>query len=153
MPGYGIAAAADGVLPWSWAAERLAKSRNYYVVTTRPDGRPHAMPVWGVLIDELLCFSTSTTSTKARNLARDARCTVATERADEAVIVEGTAEALAGEALLARFKAVYKEKYDWDVDTAQGGLYAVRPVKVFGFIEHSDQFTSTATRWTFEKEA
>ena len=50
MPGYGILAAeaGRGLLPWSWAAERLAKARTYWLATTRPDGRPHAMPVWGV---------------------------------------------------------------------------------------------------------
>ena len=47
MPGYGIldANSGKGLLPWSWATERLAKARNYWVATTRPDGNPHAMPV------------------------------------------------------------------------------------------------------------
>ena len=32
--------------PWPWALERLEKSHNYWISTTRPDGRPHLMLVW-----------------------------------------------------------------------------------------------------------
>jgi hypothetical protein len=40
-------------LPFSHAEERLAKSRNYWICTTRPDGRPHSFPVWGFWLDGL----------------------------------------------------------------------------------------------------
>jgi nitroimidazol reductase NimA-like FMN-containing flavoprotein (pyridoxamine 5'-phosphate oxidase superfamily) len=68
MPGYGISESAEGMLPWSWAEERLSDSRNYWVASTRPDGRPHLMPVWAVWVGDALYFSTARTSTKARNL-------------------------------------------------------------------------------------
>ncbi len=45
MPGYGIAAADEGsgLLPWSWAAQRLTSAQNYWVASIRPDsGAPHA---------------------------------------------------------------------------------------------------------------
>jgi len=32
--------------PWSWALERLEKSHNYWIATSRSDGRPHLMVVW-----------------------------------------------------------------------------------------------------------
>ena len=41
-----------------------------WVCSTRPDGRPHAMPVWALWIDGALWFSTDPSSYKARNLAR-----------------------------------------------------------------------------------
>jgi hypothetical protein len=72
-PGYGISDDAEGMLPWSWAVERLTAGRNYWVATTSPDGRPHAMPVWGVWLDDGLWFGTSGRSRKGRNLARDPR--------------------------------------------------------------------------------
>jgi nitroimidazol reductase NimA-like FMN-containing flavoprotein (pyridoxamine 5'-phosphate oxidase superfamily) len=152
MPGYGIAEAGDGkgLLPWSWALERLNDAHNYFVATTRPDGRPHVMPVWGVWLDDALYFSTGAGSRKARNLAANASCTVTTERADEAVIVEGVAEEATDAHALKRFVEVYKEKYDWEIDTSGGGIYAVRPRAVFGFIEAADNFSKTATRWTFD---
>jgi hypothetical protein len=50
MPDYGIArpAAGSGLLPWSWAVERLERSHDYWVATIHPDGRPNVTPVWGV---------------------------------------------------------------------------------------------------------
>jgi hypothetical protein len=152
MPGYGIADASGGkgLLPWSWALERLNDAHNYFVATARSDGRPHVVPVWGVWLDDIFYFSTGTTSRKARNLSTNAHCVVTPERADESVIVEGFAEEETDEAALARFKEVYHEKYDWEIDTSAGGIYAVRPTVAFGFIEAADNFTKTATRWLFE---
>lgn len=149
MPDYGISEAAEGQLPWSWAEERLIASRNYWISTTRPDGRPHAMPVWGVWLDDALYFSTAAGSTKARNLARDPRCTATTEYAGEAVIVEGVAEIVTDEDTLARFKTAYDPKYDWDMDVNTGPIYSVRPTVAFGFTESADSFQKTATRWRF----
>jgi len=151
MPDYGLADSA-GQLPWSWAVERLEKSHNYWVCTTRPDGRPHAAPVWGIWLDGAFLFSTAAGSRKARNLARNAWCVITTERADEAVIVEGIVEEARDPALLAEFKSVYKEKYNWDMGDVAEGIYTVRPRVAFGFIEHSDEFAKTATRWTFDEE-
>ena len=56
MPGYGLAAENEGqgLLPFQWARERLERSRNYFVSSVRPDGRPHSMPVWGVSSSPLL---------------------------------------------------------------------------------------------------
>ena len=89
MPGYGISEGEEGLLPWSWAVDRLENSHNYWIATTRADGRPHVMPVWGVWLDGRYIFSTARTSRKASNLADNASCVVCTEGATEAVIVEG----------------------------------------------------------------
>jgi hypothetical protein len=151
MPGYGIPDSAEGILPWSWAAERLAGAHNYFVATTRPDGRPHVMPVWGLWLDSAFLFSTGTHSRKARNLAANARCVVCPENAGEAVIVEGMAEEVTDPSLLSRFKDAYFEKYKWDMDTSQGGIYAIRPRVGFGFIESGDDFPGTASRWVFPR--
>ncbi|TME13797.1 MAG: pyridoxamine 5'-phosphate oxidase, partial [Chloroflexi bacterium] len=45
MPGYGILGAGEGtgLLPWSWAQERLEQSHDYWVATSGADGRPHVM--------------------------------------------------------------------------------------------------------------
>lgn len=150
MPEYGIDPGEDGQLPWSWAEERLATSHNYWISSTRPDGRPHAMPVWGVWLDGALYFSTAAGSTKARNIGRDHRCTVTTEYAGEAVIVEGVAEIVSDRDVLARFKAAYDPKYSWDMDPQSGPIYAVRPTVAFGFTETPGNFTKTATRWRFD---
>ncbi len=154
MPGYGIldADSGRGLLPWSWVTERMSKARNYWISTTRPDGQPHVMAVWGIWLDEAFYFSTGRDSRKTRNLAANPRCVVCPERADEAVILEGTAEEVADPSLLGRFKDVYYTKYQWDIDTSQGGIYAVRPSVAFAFIENADDFPGSATRWRFRDD-
>ena len=151
MPGYGITPSGDseGVLPWSWAVERLTKAHNYWVATGGRGAAPQLTAVWGVWLDGAFYFSCAATSRKARNLAEDARCAISTERADEAVIVEGVAELLVDQALLEQFKAAYDPKYDWEIEIDKGGIFVVRPTVAFAFIEDSGQFESTATRWTF----
>src|SRR2546425_199561 len=48
MPGYEMMFRKDkGILSWTWAVDRFSKAHNYYLSTTRSDGRPHVMPVWG----------------------------------------------------------------------------------------------------------
>jgi nitroimidazol reductase NimA-like FMN-containing flavoprotein (pyridoxamine 5'-phosphate oxidase superfamily) len=86
MPkGYGIPPAkrAADYVTWSWAEERLEKARNYWVATTRPDGRPHLMPVWGVWVEGALYFGTDRGSRKARNLASNRAIAVHAESADD----------------------------------------------------------------------
>ena len=156
MPGYGIldADAGRGLLPWSWATERMARSHNYWVATTRPDGRPHVMPVWGVWLEDAepagaFYFSTGSNTRKARNLAANPRCVVCSECADEAIIVEGVAKEVTAQSLPPRFKDAYFEKYKWNVDPSEGGIYAVRPHVAFAFIENAEDFAGAATRWRF----
>ncbi len=149
MQGYGIVAEneGEGLLPWSWARERLAKARNYFIATTCPDGRPHLTVIWGLFLDDQFLFSTGRQSRKGRNLAANARCSVAPEGAEEAVLLEGTVSELADDALRARWGTEYQAKYDWDVSKMSEPVYVVKPVRVFGQIEET--FTQSATRWTF----
>ena len=81
MPGYGVEGPEEGsgLLPWSWAEAQLTTSRNFWLATRWPDGRPHAMPVWAVWHARALWFSSSRGSRKARNLAADPRCVLTTE--------------------------------------------------------------------------
>lgn len=148
-PGYGIRNQPDGMLPWSWAQARLAESHNYWIVTTRPDGNPHAMPVWGVLVDSVFYFSTGQQSRKARNLAGNPNCVVCNENADRAVVLEGRAEVVQDAALVEKIALPYYRKYKpWKLDPELGHIYAVRPRVVFGFEEKT--FVDAATKWVFD---
>jgi nitroimidazol reductase NimA-like FMN-containing flavoprotein (pyridoxamine 5'-phosphate oxidase superfamily) len=151
MPGYGILDAdkGKGLLPWSWACERLAKAHTYWVATTRADGSPHVMPVWGVWLDDSFCFSTGSQSRKARNLAADPRCVITCELNQDQIMVEGTAGLIVETELNRRFAEVYGPKYEWDMEGFDEPVYTVRPSVVFGFTTAGGEFTSTATRWTF----
>ena len=146
MPGYGIREGAEGMLPWSSARERLENSRNYWVASVRPDGRPHVMPVWAVWIDDVLYFSTARTSRKARNLVANSNCVVSTESGAQAVVVEGAAAIENDHAALRGPWDAYRAKYNWSVEGES--MFVVRPSVAFAFTE-DDNFTGTATRWRF----
>jgi len=74
---------------------------------------------------------------------------VCTERADEAVIVEGIAREV-GEPLLRRkFMAACERKYNWDMSGhQQEPVTAVIPRSAFGLSEK--EFLNAATRRRFE---
>ena len=48
---YGISTDPKDLLPWRWPDEKLQQAKDFWVVTVRPDGRPHAVPVWGAWVD------------------------------------------------------------------------------------------------------
>ena len=152
MPGYGLLGRDEGtgLLPWQWAEERLVSSRNYWVVSLWPDGRPHAMPVWGLWHERAFWFSSSKGSRKARNLAADPRCVVTTEDAADPVIMEGSAELVTEPEALATMLALENAKYDTNytidlLDPDVNSVYRVRPRWAFG-LRHDD-FTGSPTRW------
>ena len=148
MPGYGLPKTGKGLLPWAWAERRLRRSHNYWLITVRPNGRPHAMPVWGIWADGAFYFSTGRASRKARNLARNRHCVVCSEHADEAVIVEGVATRVTNKKLQAALARPYHAKYKpWKLDPEMGPIYAVRPRVAFGMYEK--RFIEAATRWSF----
>ena len=151
MPEYGIVGARSGrgLLPWRWARQRLERAHTYWLATSRPDGRPHAMPVWGIWLDDRFYFSTGRKSRKARNLAADPRCVVAAEQKRESVIVEGVAAEVTDAAEMRRAGVPYKSKYKYALDPSLGPIFAVRPRVVFGFIDRGQEFVRTATRWRF----
>jgi hypothetical protein len=149
MPGYGLPENTKGLLPWKWAEQRLRKSHNYWIVTSRPGAIPHAMPVWGIWVDSVFYFSTGAASRKAKNLAKNRHCVVMNERADEAVIVEGTARKITDAKSIARLGVPYNAKYKpWKLDPKMGPIFAVSPRVVFGMYEK--KFSTSATRWTFK---
>jgi nitroimidazol reductase NimA-like FMN-containing flavoprotein (pyridoxamine 5'-phosphate oxidase superfamily) len=150
MPGYGIKAPAEGsgLLLWKWAEERLGKVHNFWVATTRPDGRPHVMPVWGVWMEDALYFSTGARSRKARNLKANPSCVVCGEHARGQIIIEGTAKRLSDSKLWKRFAKVYEKKYNFDMSGYRAEpFYVVRPRTAFGLWEKD--FLGSATRWQF----
>jgi nitroimidazol reductase NimA-like FMN-containing flavoprotein (pyridoxamine 5'-phosphate oxidase superfamily) len=156
MPeGYGVPETDEGVLEWTWAVERLESALNYWFGTTRPDGRPHAMPAWAVFLDGTLYFEGSPRTRRARNLAENAAVVVHLESGDEVVILEGVArevgkpERALAERLAAAFAAKYgSTKFEYRPPPEQwdnGGLWSMRPKVAFGWSD----FPADTTRWRF----
>jgi PPOX class probable F420-dependent enzyme len=148
-PGYGISAGEEGMLDWAWAEERLVAGRNYWITTTRPDGRPHAVPVWGVWLDGALVFGTNPDSVKGRNIARDPRVVAHLESGDEVVILEGTITMLGDRKRLDELERVYGAKYGFDVKLP--GAFELRPDYALAWAEHD--YPRSATRFDFTKRS
>ncbi len=98
MPGYVVmpAAGVSGLLPCSWAEDKLRARHDYWVASIWPDCRPHVMPVWGVWSRKAFWFSSAAASRKVRNLAANPHCCVAIDDAADPVVLEGVAEVRAG---------------------------------------------------------
>jgi len=156
MPGYGIldATSGRGLLPWDWAVERLTRSRNYWIATTCPDGRPHCVPVWGIWMHDAFYFSSGAKSRKARNLAANPNCIVCPEDGIEAVSLEGVVENIADAATIRRFVEIYNSKYQWDLKPEtvldMGPIFAVHPRKAIAVDATPGEFQGSATRWLFD---
>lgn len=147
IPDYGISNSKTGLLPWKWAEKNLSESREYWLVTVRPDGRPHAMIIWGLWFDGAFWFGTGGKTQKARNLANNPNCIVGTQNAAEAVILEGVAELVTDPAIRKSLGPPSLEKYGMSGGDGSEPFYRVRPTRVFGLIEKT--FPKTATRWMF----
>jgi hypothetical protein len=142
---YGIRAVPGEKLPWERVEGWLVASRNYWICTTRPDGRPHAKPVWGVWLDEAVMWGTSPESVSARNLAANPAVCVHLESGDEAAILEGEFALEEDPGLIGRFIAAYKDKYDHQLDVP--AAFALRPRTCLSWLEAD--YPTTATRWVF----
>jgi hypothetical protein len=148
--GYGIGrgdSAPGELLPWSRVEEWLQASRNYWVCTTRPDGRAHAKPVWGVWLEGMVLFSTDSDSVTGRNLRRDPRVLIHLESGDDVAILEGEAQPL-GENLFDPYADAYDVKYHYRPEpSAESPPWSLQPHKALTWSEAD--FPQSATRWTF----
>jgi nitroimidazol reductase NimA-like FMN-containing flavoprotein (pyridoxamine 5'-phosphate oxidase superfamily) len=109
--------------PWSEARQQLAAAGTYWLATIDAAGPPHVVPLLAVWVDDALHFVANAGSRKARNLARDARCTVTTQSADLDLVVEGEARSIRDEIALQQVAAAYAEKYGWPVEVRAGAFY------------------------------
>jgi hypothetical protein len=138
------------MLAWSWAVERLEQARNYWVSTSRPDGRPHAMPVWGIWLDDGFFFGSGRDSAKSRNLAANPAIVVHLESGDETVILEGLAEPVLDDVLEKRVDEAYGPKYDFSPDSSgeTDPWFVVRPKRAYAWIER--EYPGSATQFDFD---
>jgi hypothetical protein len=154
----------DGpAIPWSTAAAGLDEgvSHTYWLATTRPNGRPHLMPVGGLWLDGYLYFPTGANSRKGKNLANRADCVLSTSTDGMDVVIEGTAEVIRDEDRLRHLAKVYGTN-GWQPSVRDGAfhaefaapsagpppwdVYQVTPVTAFGV---STAEPLAAMRWRF----
>lgn len=151
---FGAPAPPGELLPWGWARSRLVDARTYWVASTRPDGRPHCRPVWGVWLADGLWFSTG--SLARRILPARPAVSVNVPDGEQVVVLEGTAAVRTERDDLQRMCDAYSRKYDHpmapsddgrvgDPDGNAGPAFLVTPDVVFGW----GSGLTTPTRWRF----
>ena len=144
------------LLEWSQVETRLVSAKNYWLCSVRPDGRPHAVPIWGVWLDGWLYFDGSPETRHAHNIAKNPQVSLHLESGDEAVILEGRALVAPKPLpeLGQRLAQAYGEKYalfgyspqpeQWD----GGGLFAILPRVALAWTK----FTEDPTKFVFEAD-
>ena len=139
---YGIPEHRSGMLDWDHVVRRVAPSRYYWLSTVSPDGRPHAMPVWGVWLDDYLHFGGGRGTRKAKNLGVNRRVSIHLEDGWDVVIIEGVAEEVHDADLQTRLDDVYEEKYGIRHGTP---VWRVEPDRVFAWTD----FPNDTTCWRY----
>jgi len=145
---YGFSKETAGRLPWSHATERLERARTYWLATTRPDGRPHVTPIWGVWVGGALYFDGLPTTRWARNLAANPAIAIHLESGEDVVILEGAAEEVTtDEETAAAIVRAWDGKYGrLHPEPATRGVFRLRPRAARAWSRAS---LEDGTRWRF----
>jgi nitroimidazol reductase NimA-like FMN-containing flavoprotein (pyridoxamine 5'-phosphate oxidase superfamily) len=143
LDGYWNPDDANKLLKWQFVSERMQASKNYWVCTVNPNGRPHTVPVWGVWIDNTLYFGGSPDTRWARNLKRQPDVSVHLDDSNQAVILEGYVTLIADPQsdMMTRIDDAYEEKYNMRHGPP---IWQLHLQKVIAW-----KTMDTATRWIF----
>ncbi len=160
MPDYGVDTPSWAPLPWSWVAERLTANQNFWVVTVSADGRPHALPVWGVWHnpEARFAFSCGPRARKLRNVVANPQAVVMVDNTIECVSVEGWAAPIGDDERRDEWIERYLAKYQAIAPDLSAGFLRLNVVieftaeRAFGVIEREAEFSTRPTRWVFETE-
>lgn len=148
---YGVPRVGGAYVDWSHVIDRLGRATAYWLGTVTPDGRPHVVPIWGVLVDHELYLETGAPDTvKNRNLVANDEVVVHLDDPDDVVILRGRAVPVApaaglGAALARTFTAKYPGYEPTASAWAEGGLVRVDPRTVLAWRD-----MPSATRWRLD---
>lgn len=143
LEGYGIPRTAEGMLAWSQVGARLAAAKNYWIATVRANGRPHAVPAWGIWFNDTLFFGGGPDTLWSRNLAARPEVAVHLEDGNEVVIIEGRVARILDQAVMEPIDQEYLKKYDMRHGPP---VWVLQPRKVLAWTE----YPTTVTRWQFD---
>lgn len=100
-----------GFIPWRTVDLSLQALRTIWLATTRPDGRPHAAPVWFVWVDYAVYFASQRDTQKVRNIELQPSVVAHAGDGDDVILLTGTAVVVTDRDETARVEIVYAAKY------------------------------------------
>jgi hypothetical protein len=96
-----------------------------WLATLNADGSPHVTAVGAIWVDGAFWFQTGDPTRKAKNVARDPRCSLSVSAHEFDLVVEGTAEKITDTDTIARVAAVWADGgWPCEVDASGTGLTA-----------------------------
>ena len=137
-------------LTWLEVERWLKEATEVWVVTVRPDGRPHSVPVDIVWVDGAAIFGAPPATQRARNLDANREVVLHLPGIENVAILEGRAEPLVPGPMLQRLLEVARARYGaaaWPPERLLGATWYLRPRRVIAW--RVGDMRNTATRWTF----
>ncbi len=128
----------DGLPPVEWAAivEKLDgrsaptpdahNARSTWLATVNEDGSPHVTAVGALWVEGTFWFQTGAGTRKARNVARDPRCSLAVSIRDADVVLEGEATRVADVDAIARLAWAWADN-GWPAEPDESGTGITAP--------------------------
>lgn len=133
-----------------------------WLATLNADGSPHVTAIGAVWDGAAFWFQTGERTLKARNLARDPRCTVSLTVEGCDVVVDGAARKETDPAELARIAAIWAVRGNWPATLDESGTGITASFNAPGlgappwFVYRLEASAATSvtmqgdsTRWTF----
>ncbi|MHA2089600.1 MAG: pyridoxamine 5'-phosphate oxidase family protein [Candidatus Kariarchaeaceae archaeon] len=111
IPEYGISEEQEGMVTWNQVNQWMDESKNYWISTTKPNGNPHARPLWGIWQDNFFYFGGGSKTQNAKNLQNNSSIIVHTESGENVVIIEGKVELFDDEKLNEKLGKAYEKRY------------------------------------------
>ena len=141
---------------WDYIVQQLTESKNYWMCSVRPDGRPHCVPRWAVYLDSKIYYDGSPETRHARNIVENPHVSLHLESGEKAIILEGISQPAEKPSLefAQRLSEAINTKYSedgyapepdqWD----EGGLYVFTPRQCIAWTV----FFENPTKFIFEQE-
>jgi nitroimidazol reductase NimA-like FMN-containing flavoprotein (pyridoxamine 5'-phosphate oxidase superfamily) len=143
--GYGTP---EKPLDWATVHQRIADSDRVWLATTRPDGRPHVVPVDGLWLEGSWYFGGSPETVHMRNLRENPSVVIHLGDVMSVVIAEGRAELVTPPSARANaLVAASKQKYGYapPAQAYQAGVWCLTPTRILAW----QSFPQDVTRFRF----
>ena len=123
-------------------------------VWTAPGGPPHAVPVWGAVVDDVLHVFTSRDTKKARNVAQEPRVALHLPDAENVLLVDGRLRDVGRPEDVPDVTAAFAAKYAGPADRAYlpgvdptvDVVYALEPSRALAW--RLADFENSQRRWS-----